>query len=317
MDKNQLTDSVVCGSLERFWLFGYVYGCVVLGFLCCSQCRGRCPCWVPCLSWINIDKWSCFSYVAGGLGFCFLSRFTVYTVFIVSPRRWRMTLNLFFLSVPADRSADLLKMLARKSQGFWTPEVFPDTSRAPSGSDTSLQLSPGEAIPEFAKQGMTEDGVKATSTSTIVNTRSAVGIFERWLFEEHGNDQRKIEKIPPAELDHLLTEFWKGVQSRTSGQYRPGTLNNLRARLERHLRVCGYPHSIVKSEIFSRSRCAFRDKLAACKTKDANDIAPDQPFGTWLRSWLLVLHIDSAAGETSGANVFDGLLSSKKRNGLE
>ncbi|XP_064597108.1 uncharacterized protein LOC135463663 isoform X1 [Liolophura sinensis] len=183
-------------------------------------------------------------------------------------------------SVPADRSAELIKMLMRKSQGFWTPEVYPDASNAPSGSDTSGQMSPGEVIHDLTKQDIADDGIKATSTSTIVNTRSAVGIFERWLFEEHGNDQRKIETIPPAELDQLLSEFWIGVQSRTSGQYRAGTLNNLRARLERHLRVCGYPHSIVKSEIFNRSRCAFRDRVAACKTKETNDIVPDQPFGT-------------------------------------
>lgn len=107
---------------------------------------------------------------------------------------------------------------------------------------------------------------RQVSETTALNTRSAVSIFERWLFEnfhpEVATKYEKIEEIPVEELDEYLSQFWPTVKKQNGADYQVESLVQLRTRLDRHLRHAGYSQSIVKSQCFARSQKAFKERAA-------------------------------------------------------
>lgn len=96
---------------------------------------------------------------------------------------------------------------------------------------------------------------------SITNMVGAVTTFERWLWSQPYHDNRTITKIPPAELDTYLAEFFKTVSKESGENYRYGTFASMRYHMERYLKEAGYPVSLM-SPIFSKSCKAHQDRVA-------------------------------------------------------
>ncbi|XP_064597110.1 uncharacterized protein LOC135463663 isoform X3 [Liolophura sinensis] len=120
-------------------------------------------------------------------------------------------------------------------------------------------FNPVVSPPDFGRN-------RQVSETTALNTRSAVSIFERWLFEnfhpEVATKYDKIEDIPVEELDEYLSQFWPTVKKQNGADYQVESLVQLRTRLDRHLRHASYSQSIVKSHCFAKSQKAFKERSA-------------------------------------------------------
>lgn len=113
-------------------------------------------------------------------------------------------------------------------------------------------------------QHWNSEGTQAKVTEKI--TASGVGVFTRWLQRNHGLADVRIEYLEPADLDSYLSRFFSTVKTRDEGDYLPKSFKNLREALVRHLKHHGYPHLIVSSPLFGRSRMAFKDRMNRLKT---------------------------------------------------
>ena len=68
-------------------------------------------------------------------------------------------------------------------------------------------------------------------------------------------ESRKIEDIPPKELDRLLGHFYCKVRSATGSLYEPSTLTSIQRSLDRHLTKDHHkPYSIIRDVEFSSSQ---------------------------------------------------------------
>ncbi|XP_064597262.1 uncharacterized protein LOC135463764 isoform X1 [Liolophura sinensis] len=135
-------------------------------------------------------------------------------------------------------------------------------------SDTSLIIEldapePGRSM-EASATVPRQLGHPDSRYSTLKNTRYAVATFERWLVTHHG-DNTKMEKIDPVKLDAYLVEFFLTAKRSTGEDYRAGSIRLLRERFERHLKLYGYPHSLVYSELFAKSQQAFKERKRQLK----------------------------------------------------
>lgn len=115
--------------------------------------------------------------------------------------------------------------------------------------------------------------VQGSSRNTTVNTRSAVSIFERWIKQPPYQDHRRIEEIPPVELDRYLEVFWGAVKRQDGADYNPKSLSQLRTRLELHLKTCGYPMSIVtESAVFAKSLLAYKRRTESKRLSNFSNV---------------------------------------------
>lgn len=101
--------------------------------------------------------------------------------------------------------------------------------------------------------------------STIRGMVNVVGIVERFL-QTRNNDFRRIEEIPPTELDNYLVDFFYELKKPDGREYDPYSLSNLRSYLDRFLREHGYPYSIGVSPVFAASQHAFSSKRKSLLT---------------------------------------------------
>lgn len=63
-------------------------------------------------------------------------------------------------------------------------------------------------------------------------------------------------------LDKILCKMWFEVRQQNQDRYTVNSLKNLRYGINRVLKLYGFPHNIVKSEVFAKSQEAFDD---ACR----------------------------------------------------
>ena len=72
---------------------------------------------------------------------------------------------------------------------------------------------------------------------------------------ERNNRKRKIEDIPPKELDQLLGHFYCKVRSGNGNLYEPSTLISIQRSQDRHLTKDNHkPYSIIRDVEFSSSQ---------------------------------------------------------------
>lgn len=91
----------------------------------------------------------------------------------------------------------------------------------------------------------------------------AVGIFEEWMWSRYGLlNEPAAESLNPETLDAYLEEFFATVKRPSGQDYRKGTFEGVRFKIERYLKETGYENSIVSSPLFKRSRLAYRQRLA-------------------------------------------------------
>ncbi|XP_064597065.1 uncharacterized protein LOC135463632 isoform X18 [Liolophura sinensis] len=125
------------------------------------------------------------------------------------------------------------------------------------------QSSPDESK-LLAVPGMT----KARSKSTISNILSTVRLFENWL-RKHSDykETRRLETLPPAELDTYLASFFSTVTKPAGCDYTPDSFRLLRSKLDNYLRYHGYRWSVVTSSEFRNSQFAFRRRKSELISK--------------------------------------------------
>lgn len=101
--------------------------------------------------------------------------------------------------------------------------------------------------------------------NTKKKTKQNVGLLEEFLgFKE---ERRKIEEIPPQELNVYLSEFIITVRTKDNQEYEPSSLRSLIASFERHLKKKNYGFSIMKDLQFEQARKALQSKQKDLKRK--------------------------------------------------
>ncbi|XP_064596898.1 uncharacterized protein LOC135463552 isoform X12 [Liolophura sinensis] len=96
------------------------------------------------------------------------------------------------------------------------------------------------------------------SASAIRHEQAAIHLLETWLSSLPVRESRKIEDIPPKDLDFYLERFFRTVRKSTGEDYDPQYLMAIRSGLSRYLKDHGYPYSIVRSFEFFKSQESFR-----------------------------------------------------------
>lgn len=100
------------------------------------------------------------------------------------------------------------------------------------------------------------------------NVTYAVRTFERWLERRSNQGQRKIETIPPVELDSYLVEFFGSIKNTSGKDYSSESFRILRTNISSHLKEQHYPASITSSSCFARSQNAFMLRKRSLKEKE-------------------------------------------------
>ncbi|XP_064596619.1 uncharacterized protein LOC135463292 isoform X4 [Liolophura sinensis] len=106
-------------------------------------------------------------------------------------------------------------------------------------------------------KGRVEGAGGPKATSTVLDMVKAVSMLERWTWSKY-NELRQVEKIPPAELDQYLQEFYQVLKKGSGRDYEPPTLKKYRFCIGRFLKENGYAHCLVTSSMFEGSRQAFK-----------------------------------------------------------
>lgn len=107
------------------------------------------------------------------------------------------------------------------------------------------------------------------SKATIRNLANAVGVLERWLLQQY-NEKRYVEKIPPAELNRYLCEFYRIIKKPSGQDYDSLSFVNLRSCIHRFLKEKNYPTSIITSPEFYSSKEVYllRQRMLQCNAVD-------------------------------------------------
>ena len=75
--------------------------------------------------------------------------------------------------------------------------------------------------------------------NTLSKTRRDIAIFMAFLKER--NEKRKLEEIPPEQLNHILSEFIITVKRKGGDEFEPSSLS-----FDRHLKAFIYPLLTMK-----------------------------------------------------------------------
>ncbi|CAH3120287.1 unnamed protein product [Porites lobata] len=103
---------------------------------------------------------------------------------------------------------------------------------------------------------------KALKRKTLQN----VAVLQQFLASK--NEERKLEEIPPEELNEYLSEFIITVRTKDKQEeYEPSSLRGFIASFERYLKKENYGHSIIKDLQFEKTRKALSSKQKDLKRK--------------------------------------------------
>lgn len=102
--------------------------------------------------------------------------------------------------------------------------------------------------------------------STKKKTLQNVAVLQQFLASK--NEERKLEEIPPEELNEYLSEFIITVRTKDKQEeYEPSSLRGFIASFERYLKKKNYGHSIIKDLQFEKTRKALSSKQKDLKRK--------------------------------------------------
>ena len=97
-----------------------------------------------------------------------------------------------------------------------------------------------------------------------INTKKkTISDLKKWYtWCESVSELRKLDEIPPIELDRLLGHFFCKIRKMDNSMYEPDTLNSFQRSLDRHLtQELRKPYSIIRDTRFASSR----EKLKAAQ----------------------------------------------------
>ena len=86
--------------------------------------------------------------------------------------------------------------------------------------------------------------------NTLSKTRRDVSLLTEFLNSK--NESRKIEEIPPKELNEYISEFIVGVRRKDGEDFEPSSLRRLICSFNRHLKACKYPCSVIEDTQFEQ-----------------------------------------------------------------
>ena len=85
-----------------------------------------------------------------------------------------------------------------------------------------------------------------------------MNVLQRFL--SNCGERRKVEEIPLAEVDSLLSNFYFTVKKKDNTEYEPDTLSSMSRSIQRHLDDKKARVSILQDEEFKVSREVLKSK---------------------------------------------------------
>ena len=100
--------------------------------------------------------------------------------------------------------------------------------------------------------------------NTRKKTNNDIRLFKTFL-NNHKNEARNIENIPPQELNPLVCEFLLGVTKKDGSEYEHTSLRAFLSSINRHLMQMNYKHSLINDPEFAKVREVLKSKQKALK----------------------------------------------------
>ena len=94
--------------------------------------------------------------------------------------------------------------------------------------------------------------------NTVKKTTYDMNVLQRFL--SNCGERRKVEEIPLAELDSLLSNFYFTVKKKDNTEYEPDTLSSMSRSIQRHLDDKKARVNILQDEEFKVSREVLKSK---------------------------------------------------------
>ena len=107
--------------------------------------------------------------------------------------------------------------------------------------------------------------------NTLSKTRRDVSLLTEFLNSK--NESRRIEEIPPKELNEYISEFIVAVRRKDGEDFEPSSLRRLICSFNRHLKACKYPCSVIEDSQFEQARQALEARSKELK-KDGKGNKP-------------------------------------------
>ena len=102
-------------------------------------------------------------------------------------------------------------------------------------SEAATHTLDDHSLKEFIQQNR--------ARNTVNKTRSDLNVWKRWC--NSVQEQRELQVLPSAELNRLLSHFFKTVTKVNREEYEPGTLTSFQHSIDQHLRDVGQTRSIL------------------------------------------------------------------------
>ena len=154
------------------------------------------------------------------------------------------------------------------------------------GADTNM-----DDFDDFIRQQDAKNTIKGNifSSRVLINYLKTI------------NETRKLEVIPPFELDMLLCKFFMNVNQKNGKPYQPAVLSTIHRGINRFLQTKNYKVNVLKDKIFEKSRRV----LAARRRKLKRDGFGGRPNATRELSLVEIdrLWTEGYFGTTTGVQV--------------
>ncbi|XP_077990940.1 uncharacterized protein KIAA1958-like [Glandiceps talaboti] len=85
-------------------------------------------------------------------------------------------------------------------------------------------------------------------------------------------EKRKLEAIPPCDLDPLLSRFYLSIRKKNGEEYEPDSISSYQKSIDRYLRDYNYGLSIIRDEDFGKSREALAAKRKQLKASGKGNL---------------------------------------------
>ena len=111
------------------------------------------------------------------------------------------------------------------------------------------------------------------SKNTLSKTRRDVSLLTKYLNSK--NESRRIEEIPPKELNEYINEFIVAVRRKDGEDFEPSSLRGLICSVNRHLKACNILAVLLKTRRLpsnASSACLNRQTKTALRGDKLNFI---------------------------------------------
>ena len=108
-------------------------------------------------------------------------------------------------------------------------------------------VSPDKPIDKFIED--------QKNKNTLSKTRRDVSLLTEFFNSK--NESRRIEEIPPKELNEYISEFIIAVRRKDGEDFEPSSLRELICSFNRHLKGCKCPCSVIEDSQFEQVRQAL------------------------------------------------------------